>query len=83
MLSTGWLCSLVLLQIAASCQAHHRVKVSNKIYFSSIDGDDGMNLDQGFSAQDIFPLFGGFMLTHMNEQIVDPIEGWTFLCASN
>jgi len=83
MLSTGWLCSPTLLQIAASCQAHYRVKVWNKIYFSSIDGDDGMNLDQGSSAQDIFPLFGGFSLTRMNEQIVDPIEGWTFLCAMN
>ena len=42
-----------------------------------------MNLGLSSSAQDIFPLFGDFLLVRMNEQIVDPFEGWIFLCASN
>jgi len=63
------------------------LKFGIKFIFSSEvetnDGDEGMNLGHGSSAQDRFPLFEGFSLTRMTEQIVDPIEGWTFLCASN
>jgi hypothetical protein len=64
-----------------------RLRFGIKFIFSSeietIDGDEGMNLGHGSSAQDSFPLLEGFLLTCMNEQIVDPIEGWTFLCAIN
>jgi len=42
-----------------------------------------MNLGHGSSAQDSFPSFEVFLLTHVNEQIVDPIKGWTYLCANN
>jgi len=64
-----------------------RLRFGIKFIFSSkietVNGDEGMNLCHGSSAQDSFPSFEGFSLTHVNEQIVDPIEWWTYLCSNN
>jgi len=42
-----------------------------------------MILGHGYSAQDSFPSFEGFSFTRVNDQIVDPTEQWTYLCANN